>query len=228
MHRLLLSVALLLAGCGGGGAGSPIPATQVAAQSAPPQGHLVSLGDSITHGYDGSGVYLTDKGYPVIVASALGIRLTNLAVDGSFAAAVLANEVPLVPADASIVTVYAAIIDENLRTPLATYAATMTAVVAGIRARAPGARIVLIAPPDLSRRFPWASETDRPALVSGMKAALVATGLAVVDLCADPAMNDPANFGIAAGDTRTGSNEHPLASGHAAIATDLLRALQLT
>ena len=231
MRTPLLLLALLLQNCGGGGgASSPLP---VAATSAPQV--YVALGDSITHGWDGS-QYLTTQAYVNIVAASLGMTLVNLAIDGEQSgppitsggadSGVLLDEVPQVPANASLVTVYTGIVDENqtaigndnYATTAGYYAANVRAIVAGIRQRAPQARIVLIAPPDLMDRSPWYGVPNRSALatmVTAMKGALVATGLPVVDLECEPAMYDPANF-------LDGTNLHPLASGQAMIAADVL------
>lgn len=232
MLKLLAMTCILTAAecaCGGGGPATvaPLPATAAVVGThsvAPPLPRLVTLGDSITAGWDGR-VHLTDLGYPRIVANALGYQLTNLAVDGSWSAVVLASEVPLVPADATIVTVYTSIIDGNRYmlgysdATLANYAATMNAIVAGIQARAPTARIILAAPPNLINRQSWATyyatrRAEIAAYLTGMKHALVATGLPVVDLMCEPAMYDSANF--------LADNEHPLASGQAVIAQRFL------
>jgi lysophospholipase L1-like esterase len=254
MKHLLLSGMLLLGGCGGGGSSAgPVPAAPLSA--APPVPHLTTLGDSITAGGAASS---PSKAYPALLAAALGAQLTDLGIGGQFTGpypghlnasggvviapypGVLAAEVPNIPLDTTIVTVFIGTNDawamtldfnpteSNLQAVTdawtAAFQQNFPAIIAGIRARVPNARIIVATVPNPADRpavrnslDPW--RTAATNFSNAMKATVVATGLPVVDLQCEPALYDDANF-------PDPINVHPLDAGHAAIAADFLRVIQ--
>lgn len=255
MHKALALFALLLAGCGGGGAGVgslPPQAKTVVTQSTASAPVLVTLGDSITAGAHGSA-------YPPMLAAAIGAAsVTDLGIGGEFSGptsfqipggshptygGVLADEVPQIPLNATIVTLYIGTNDsifldgdEYDLTPNAdnimqfvplvetAYAQNITGIIAGIHQRVPAAKIILADVPNAAWRpagqqelpILRQSETD---MIDAFRQTLIATGLPLVDLTCDPGMYDDANFG---GPT----DPHPVASGFAIIANDFAQVIE--
>lgn len=160
---------------------------------------------------------------------------------------VLADEVSRVPVDSNIVTIYIGTNDiwmsevalhSNL-SDIATmpalfakvstaFAADMKALVAGVRARAPGARIVI------ATNINWADKGGLESLnfspysiyrqgltrlINRMNAAVEAQGATVVDLHCDSRLYDVNNY-------LTPVDLHPNDKGHAIIAADFLAAIQ--
>jgi len=155
------------------GKGQVIPSHdehQIAATPAPP-GLYVALGDSITYG---TGVehncsafpthpvdiaeYCPDgASYAILVAKALrdaGVagHFMNLGINGAKVERVIADELPWLPADATVVTLYIGTNDSRaVRSPIITmndvvqrYEASYDQLLQMIHDRAPGARIVLV------------------------------------------------------------------------------------
>lgn len=200
---------------------------------------LVTLGDSITAGANGSE-------YPSMLATALGATVTNLGIGGEFTGpliygalhygGVLADEVGAIPLDTTLVTLYIGANDMwlfgvsdypgylDVPTTLARYDANIRTIVAGIRARVPGARIILASVPNAALRpvnvnLPQSIKGAYAALADGMRASLYATGLPVADLEHEPGMYDDANFDGP-------YSPHPIAAGFAIIAADFAKVIQ--
>lgn len=211
-----------LAGCGGGSALSPVPS--------PSPTVLVALGDSIT----ASGTY------PAQLAALLGARLVNLGINGEFSGpttfgvihqgGVLADQVPQIPLNATIVTLYIGTNDMwlfgvpnapgylDVAATAARYDANIRAIVAGIRQRVPAARVILASVPNAAKRAAGLGDTATSALAEAMRVSVLYTGLPVADLENDSAMYDEANFGGP-------YDPHPNAAGAAVIAAEFVLAI---
>ncbi|MDB5095478.1 MAG: GDSL-like lipase/acylhydrolase domain protein [Candidatus Eremiobacteraeota bacterium] len=248
--------AISLAACGGGGGGAALPAiaasTSASATSGGPTAtarHLTTLGDSITATYADPTVDATL--YPHVLAGLLGATLTDLGISGEASGpvtaayregalaygtsgGVLADEVPLIPLDTTIVTLYIGTNDVyEMGTQQApdysntaqigadtasAYATNVRAIVAGIHARVPNARIFAASVPDpawrpISLPAPMIERSPYVTTLDAMRQALIGTGATLVDLMCEPAMYDDANFA-------NPYDVHPLPSGHAVIAAD--------
>lgn len=224
---------------------APAFATPAALVTPAPLPRLTTLGDSITAGAYGSS-------YTVPLATALGMQLTNLGIGGEFSGPVdfqqtctgcarityggiLADEVPKIPLQTTIVTLYVGTNDRIFLGELGMlpdmsnaltiaqgvaveYDANIKAIVAGVRARVPNARIILATVPNgawrpTGKTWPLPLRKSITYMSNAFKKTLVDTGLPVVDLMCEPAMYDDANFG---GPT----DVHPVASGFAVVAAD--------
>jgi lysophospholipase L1-like esterase len=248
---VVLALAGLLAGRHDGAAAEPVPTAPL---HGPP--HLTTLGDSITAGSSASD---PNKSYPVLLAASLGATLTNLGIGGMTTGpfpghtnaagrivvapypGVLAAEVPKIPLDSMIVTVFIGTNDgwlmsldfhqpseDNLAEVTAAWSTAfrtnLPAIVAGIRARVPTARIVVATVPNSANRTavliskdPWRQAVSD--FSNAMKATIVASGVTVVDLQCEPGMYDDSSF---AGPI----DVHPNDAGHALIAAAFFRAIQ--
>lgn len=240
----VLALWIPLAACAGAGTAQPV-------LSPPGPRHIATLGDSIT------AASYTPNGYPVVMGKTLGAEVTNLGIGGMTAipypghtvngvqtiapiAGVLVTEVPKIPLDTDIVTLYIGTNDiwvmtldfapdeSNMKTVEARYAAMfaadLNAIVAGIRQRVPKARLVIATVPNRDdRSVSWPSRDPARQVVTdfsdAIKADVVATGATVVDLLCEPAMYDETNFPDV-------YNVHPNDLGQAAIARDFVRAIQ--
>lgn len=223
---------------------TPAPAPTPAVSPAAPV--YVALGDSITAGAYGST-------YTIPLAQALGARLINLGKGGEFSGpmhyqlsckgcahldydGLLADEVPKIPLDATLVTLYVGTNDmwvagdrsgdilANYDAAARAYDSNIRAIVKAVRLRVPGARIVVATVPNGAHRpaaHAWSpilrqGETN---LANSMKQTLISTGLPIVDLECEPGMYDDANFGGPI-------DPHPNAKGFAIIAADFLSVIQ--
>jgi lysophospholipase L1-like esterase len=206
-----------------------------------------ALGDSITAGGQASQIGKTD--YVSLIGAALGAQTTDLGIGGQFSgpedtyygtvhivyAGVLAAEVPGIPLNANLVTLYIGTNDMYLafsqdladysnaasvaQATDAYYQANIAGIIAGIKARVPQARIVVATVPNYGwqnghNNVPLALASTA-MLADSFKATLIATGLTVVDLLCEPGMYDEANFAAP-------GNPHPDDAGHAIIAHDFL------
>lgn len=186
---------------------------------------LVTLGDSITAGAHGSE-------YPHKLGALIdAVSVTNLGIGGEFSGpvdyqvpggahmvygGVLKDEVPKIPLDATIVTLYIGTndmwlagvkiapdlsdIDSVYAQAAATYDANIKGIISGIENRVPLARIIVADVPNSSNRpshevEPLKMRKAESSLADAMRMSLVATGDTVVDLECDPAMYNDANFG---------------------------------
>jgi lysophospholipase L1-like esterase len=145
--------------------GTATPATPA------PAGLYVALGDSITHGVgvknncasfpatpvDIEAFCPEGTSYAILTAKALraaGVagRFLNLGISGAHVERVISDELPFLPADATLVTLYIGTNDsrgvKNLKTPIADvvhqYEQHFEDLLAAIHKQAPHARIVLI------------------------------------------------------------------------------------
>ena len=181
MQKLLLPLSLsaLLAACGGS-ASSPVPhvaqnspavvaSATPAASAAPstpsPTAVYVALGDSITA-----------LGSPTPYAALLNPNVIDLAISGETAVGAVTDELPQVPANATLVTVFLGENDlshvwESGET-VAQYASAMQAIVAGVKQRAPRAMILVLNLPN----YPWQQGGMVP-----YNAVIAALGVTVVD-----------------------------------------------
>jgi lysophospholipase L1-like esterase len=248
-----------LAACGGGGGGA-LPAAAVAAVASQPTAvapapsptpiHYTALGDSITSGF-GADDWQT-QGYASLLAAALpAATFVNLGQAGQSAGpmattkGVLVGEVPNMPADSNLVTLYIGFNDywhysfdsvapdeSNIDTAFPQGAATIVAsiqgIVSAVRAKFPAARILVATQPNLANNpvgLHYAPDARMRAGLSLMaqqiKAGIVAmSGITVVDLMCDPASYDPANYPAAS------SYVHPDNAGHIALEQAFLAELQ--
>ena len=210
---------------------------------------LVTLGDSITAGANGSE-------YPRKLGTLIdAARVVNLGIPGQFSgpvdyqipkgphmvyAGVLAAEVPKIPPDATIVTLYIGTNDMWLAQLKAqadpgdvlciyahaaqTYRANVDAIVGGIRSRVPHARLVVADVPNPADRPVHLTEDPllraaQTGFADSMRRTLLETGATFVDLECDPAMYDDANFGGP-------YDVHPIDAGFERIAQDFAQALR--
>ncbi len=210
--------ALLLTGCSGGGgavASLPAPAPTIAPQ-------YVALGDSMTYGYGTTNP--ATKSFPAQLATLRSWPVIDLGIDGENAFDMLQNEVPNVPANATIVTVWIGVNDVNAMMtgqPISEVVAQVSQAIADVQTSAPGAKIVIMTPVDVSL---LASDSNAypptPALRSlahsvtlAYDAALRKLGPKVCDIGEDPAYYaDPGHFYAA-------DHYHPSDSGAAFIAS---------
>jgi lysophospholipase L1-like esterase len=220
---------------------------QAAATAAPIV--YAALGDSITAGGSATAPQFY---YANVLGATLGAAsTTDLGIPGEFSGpvnfpdnglqitygGVLADEVPQIPTNATLVTLYigtndytflgnlgilpdysnAMTVEEGVASQ---YAANIAGIIAGIQIRAPKARIVVATVPNeswraINRTEPLIARQAGAYLVDAFKSALIATGLTVVDLLCEPGMYDETNFGGP-------YNVHPNNAGHAIIAADFL------
>lgn len=249
----ILAFSLLLANCGGGGGSatpSVLPKQITQAAPAPTATPIVyaALGDSITLGGAASSP-ATD--YVSLVGAALNATTTDLGIGGETSGpisqlvsgslisypGVLAAEVPNIPLNANLVTLYIGTNDiffaENdgllpdfsnfagiANATVAIYTENVQAIVAGIRARVPNARIIVASVPTSAYRSinQYAPALDIDGVLTmgiGFRNALIALGLDVVDFACDPVLYADSTYSDP-------YNVHPDDAGHAAMAADLL------
>ena len=232
------------------------------AADSPPQPRLTTLGDSITFGVGASDKLNTS--YAAIWAKRLGARLTNLGITGETAipepnayftgkgdngnaygphGGVLTDEVPSIPLDTTIVTLWIGTNDLWM-TPRSVkpgngtlgslyeeissdYARYIQATISAIRERTPLAVIAVATNINPANKESMVNVTAGPvyeyrramtSLVNEMNAAIAAQDVIIVDLHCDPALYDAANY-LSAYDL------HPNDSGHARIAQDFYAAI---
>ena len=208
-----------------------------------------ALGDSITLGGEAS---TPTNDYVSLVGAALNATVTNLGIGSEFSGpvnttigtatfvsgGVLADEVPRIPANANLVSLLIGTNDLWLAgeqkkaggNPAAlfpavstAYARNLRAIIAGIKARAPGARIVLLTVPNPAYRYDSGESAAVRAGITAtddaMRQDLKATaGAIVVDLQCDPELYTTADY-------PNPYDLHPNDAGHAEIAKDVLAAL---
>lgn len=229
----LLGVAALSAGlasCSGGGGSTPplalSPQTVTAAR-----GLAASLGDSIALGQDVTSV----QAYPTLLALDINASVANLGIGGEeigtrgVSKGVQIDEVPLIPLNTTVVTLYIGTNDALDQQTAGTYdpsmfVANIPPLISAIKLRVPAAQIIVATIPNRADTEPYLTgdPTNRAretTMINAMNAALVGTGLAIADLHCDPAMYDPINF-------FSPYDVHPVASGHVAIAADFMQAIQ--
>jgi lysophospholipase L1-like esterase len=215
-----------------------------------------ALGDSITAGGEAS---TPANDYVSLVGAALGAQTTNLGIGGMTSgpvnlwigtenivySGVLAAEVPGIPTNATLVTLYIGTNDYYLAGNQSTtstgasvgllpdysnmaaveasvesaYQTNIAGIIAGIKSRAPKARIVVATMPNYGWRDGHLGGPNDLAvsqsIANSFKATLVATGLTVVDLECEPGMYDEKNF-------NSPTDPHPNDAGHAIMAADFL------
>lgn len=216
MNRFFSITLLALCACGGGGGGGAVPPVA----SVPPMAAVkyVALGDSITFGYFSS----PGHGYADIVAQQKGYTLVNLGIPGEYSWNLIPDELPNIPPDAGLVSLFIGTNDEYnlLNQPqnetwwVQRFTDDLNTTIQGIHKRAPSARVILLTLPLWSKLqgFAYVDALDRGIMGDAgekMNAAIKATGLTIVDLANDPNLYDPANYHDAV---------HPNDAGHAYIA----------
>jgi lysophospholipase L1-like esterase len=153
-------------------------------------------------------------------------------------AGVLAAEVPNIQSNANLVSLYigtndlilaeAQVLDNGVNEAAffeqaeAAYAVNLNAIVAGIKARAPNAQLVIMTVPNETYRGgagdPLPLQQDLTNLDNAMRTAIASSGAVIVDLQCLPAMYNLADF--------PGPYDvHPNDAGHAAIAQAQLAAI---
>jgi lysophospholipase L1-like esterase len=189
---------------------------------------IVALGDSLTSGYGLP--YPWSQNYAALYAQHMHGRLVNLAVPGSQCDDVANNEVPKMPAGATIIILNCGSNDiggfgftpeqkpDGAKRTAPANDAEMAAAerafartLAGIRAKEPRAAIYLV---NLRhwQRMTGAESPQFAKDVDAWNAMLARTGVHVVDISSDPRMYQPAYV--------LGDILHPNAEGNAAIASD--------
>ncbi len=208
-----------------------------------------ALGDSITLG---GGASTPANDYVSLVGAALNATVTNLGIGSEFSGpvnttigttavvngGVLADEVPRIPTNANLVSLFIGTNDLWLASELTkvggnaaviapaistAYARNLRAIIAGIKARAPGARVALLTVPNPAYRYDAGKTAAVRAAITAtddaMRQDLIATaGAVVVDLQCDPQLYTTAGYSSV-------YDLHPNDTGHAEIAKDVLAAL---
>ncbi len=254
-------VALCACGVGAGFASPASPLSQPPAPS--PQPYLTTIGDSITYGIGASDRETTS--YAALLARALGARWTNLGiqretlipepnaiftgVSGSGSAyrsngGVLADEVPNIPLQTTIVTLYigtndlyytAASMHPDLSNAAGIFSgvgplwdSAFTSLIHAIRVRVPSAKIVVATVINVADKGnvarlnagPWKSYrrgfTD---LANHMNAAIYNAGVDVAAVHCDARLYDVANY-------MTPDDVHPNDIGHRALFEDFMTAIR--
>lgn len=222
-----------------------------------------AVGDSFAAGvgarsYLDSSCYRSSLSYPKLLDADANLRLTAFpACTGASTAIVISSQVPTIPTTAKRVTLTAVgndvgfanimqncfvFVASSCQSHLAnaetlvsngTVAANVAAAVQAIRARAPGARIVVAGYPLLFHepsRYQWAARAnvDTAALNDAVAAAAAANGAVFVDVEAafaghgigspSPWINDWSLL-------RINDSFHPNASGYAAYATEIRKVI---
>ncbi len=229
-----------------------LPVAVAISRPAPAPAPIVyaALGDSITLGGEAS---TPANEYVSLVGSALNASVTNLGIGSEFSGpvntmigtttvvngGVLADEVPRIPANANLVSLFIGTNDlwlcgEQIRAgenpdalfsaASAAYARNLRAIIAGIKARAPRARIVVLTVPNPAYRYEsGASAAVRAGITAtddAMRRDLIAVpGAVVVDLQCDAQLYTTADY-------PNPYDLHPNDAGHAEIAKDILAALE--
>jgi lysophospholipase L1-like esterase len=148
----LLALTLFAVGCGGGGsAPGPLPIIPQAVATAAPANaplSLVAIGDSITAGYYQTNVGWTKSAtlsYPATVASLLNTTtLDNQGIYQERTDQMLADEVPNVPASATVIIVNAGTNDVDQAYPALADATRLDRLVTALHAVAPNAHFVFV------------------------------------------------------------------------------------
>lgn len=191
---------------------------------------LVALGDSITEGKVPAGVR---KPFPDIIAAALGIPLLNLGYDGTTSFRLPAENVPHIPNDASVVTLFIGSNDvgrelvrpaevRNFDAVTTLFANSMHQIISGVRERAPQAKILVATIPNPADTYVavGVTEEDRrriTKMINTMNDAIKQLDrITVVDLNCNPQMYRTANFASI-------YDIHPNSDGHEAIAQAFLK-----
>jgi len=231
---------------------TPIHVSHATPATPAPAGLYVAMGDSITHGgaatmscnafpttpVDIEAFCPDGTSYAILTAKALraaGVagHFMNLGIGGAKVDRVINDELPLLPADATLVTLYIGTNDSRAaRSPGASVSAIVSAyekqyddLLAKIHDRAPHARIVLLNFPNESH-IPNVHDQPADALARLDAASQILAKFidahypryAVADLICNPVSYNPANFSPKDG-------LHPTNDGHAAIAKSLLDVL---
>lgn len=256
------ALAITLALCANAAAYGPATRATVAESPIPAQ-HLTTLGDSITWGQGASD--RTKTSYAALLAKSLRAVWTNLGIKGetlipqpnSFftgisskgyayapTGGILKDEVPSIPLDTTVVTVYIGTNDQwmtrasikpdfsNEATITADVAAAwqsgIAALVTGIRARVPLAHIVIASVYNDADKGSIVSLNAEPyatyrskitAMVNAMNNAISAQGVTIADLHCDSRIYDVKNY-------VTQYDLHPNDAGHYAIFTDFYNAIE--
>lgn len=199
--------AVMLIGCGGGGSGgSALPA---AVAVAAPQVY-VALGDSITASIPPAGAAPdANTSYAWLYNS----NVIDLGISGETAIGAITDELPQVPANATLVSIFLGVNDIYVKAmttgeTTADYAAAMRTIVTGVRSKAPQARVVVFNLPNYS--------SFRLGDVVGANDAIGGLGIPVIDLYDDTAY-------LTELQTVPVGNIHPTAAGQAELVR-LLRA----
>jgi lysophospholipase L1-like esterase len=231
---------------------TPIHVGNATPATPPPSGLYVAMGDSITHGgaaskscnafplqpVDIEAFCPEGNSYAILTAKALraaGVagRFMNLGIGGAKVERVISDELPLLPADATIVSLYIGTNDSrgarfpgaSVSTIVSAYQKQYDNLLAAIHKQAPHARIVLLNFPNESN-LPNVHDLPADSLVRLDAAAQILDKFIdahypqfpVVDLICNPASYDAAMLSPKDG-------LHPTDDGHAAIAKALLDVL---
>lgn len=163
------------------------------ARAAAPAGYapirMSVLGDSLAFGTGATDPAnaLAFRIYRALLATHPGSEVTNEAIGGSRVADVTRLQVPALDPHANLVFVIAGGNDVVRRTPPAAFAADYAALLAGIRARAPHAAVVVCGVPDVARSPLFADSFAKTEALSriddlAVRRSARAAGAAYVDL----------------------------------------------